>query len=141
MPFAGHIHLHCIFTFQMKHGCVSKATFNSKLSPVLHVDPVLHGYPVLHCNSPGFVLLSLLKYSCDIVLELPLESSIPKTIARKQTNKGATTQHLVMSHLIKNDQTVMCTTICERRLISIRCKKERLDSKSDGQTDGFTQRL
>ena len=103
MSFAGQIHLHCIFTFLMKHGCISKATFNSKLSPVLHVDPVLHGYPVLHGNSPGFVLLHVrsLKYSCNIVLELPLESPIPKTITRKQTNKKATTQHLVMSHMIK----------------------------------------
>ena len=33
-----------------------------------------------------------------------------------------------------NQLTVMCTTHGERRLISIRCQKECLESKLDGQT-------
>ena len=37
--------------------------------------------------------------------------------------------------LHKNQLTVMCTTRGERRLISIGCQKEFVESKLDGQTD------
>ena len=38
-------------------------------------------------------------------------------------------------HIMLNQLTVMCTTHGERRLISIWCQKECLESKLDRQTD------
>ena len=38
-----------------------------------------------------------------------------------------------------NQLTVMCTTRGERRLISIRCQKECVESKYDGQTDTHSE--
>ena len=42
-------------------------------------------------------------------------------------------RHLVIMN--KNHLTVVCTTHGERKLISIRCQKECLESKLDGHTD------